>query len=66
MFAPAPCCASVSPHGGTRGMMGQQMPLTRADLNSAMSRNEIKTGQSALFFSSVFPLMTAVTPFALV
>lgn len=47
-------------------MTGQQMPLTRADLNSAMSRNEIKTGQSALFFSSVFPLMTAVTPFALI
>lgn len=42
--------------------MGQQIPLTCVDLNPGVSRNEIKTGQSALFFSSVFPLMTAVNP----
>lgn len=62
MLVPAPCCASASPHGGHKGMMGQQIPLTRVDLNSDMSRNEIKRGQSALCFLSAFPLMTGANP----
>lgn len=60
MFAPAPCCASVSPRGEAQGDDGAADPIV--DSNSGMSRNETKTGPGALFLLSVFPLMTGVNP----